>query len=562
MTGQLWAPQKIEESRLRWLLILRLITSAFLSLTITLIYINGRAPAIFDYWTRAISVVLIVSYLLAFLHYYVLPRHFSPGFQIIIQMFCDAFLAATIIVLTGGIESTLNFVFVVVVINSAFLGGLRMSFVAATLSTAAWATISDLHYFGYLPGLPPLVDYMGTTELVITILINTGASYLVAILSGHLSTQLILSSQALVTSQTSLDRLSQLNESIIHSIDSGLITTDTQGLILTVNPAGRDILRVSTNAVVGKHWRHLFPGLVKLDDQRLSDDEIQQYHQIRGLRFKHVRNGDMAELNIELSILALNDVRNENWGRLFVIKDQTALMQMEAEMKRSEHMAAVGQLAAGLAHEIRTPLASMSGSWHMLLSQTMKPEDQNRLMSIIGREMERLETLVGDFLSFAKPTAGNPQPVELNDLIEDQVHIFSSWKGDEAAIQVELDDIPKVFFDYSQLSQVIFNLVQNAMEAAVTTRHPHVSITSKVDLLRPGYVSLAISDNGSGISEENIRRIFEPFFTTKPDGNGLGLAMVWGIIMRGNGHISVSSTPDILTTFTVLLPIAPGEENL
>jgi signal transduction histidine kinase len=198
----------------------------------------------------------------------------------------------------------------------------------------------------------------------------------------------------------------------------------------------------------------------------------------------------------------------------------------------------------------------------MILSQTLKPEDQNRLMIIIGREMDRLETLVGDFLSFARPSAGNPQPIDVNSLIEDQVHIFSSWQGAKSIISVELNDTPSVFFDYGQLSQVIFNLMQNALEAAVDTRSPMVSVTTSVDLVRPDYVSVEISDNGSGISEDNIKRIFEPFFTTKSKGTGLGLAMVWGIIMRGKGHVSVRSSPNVLTTFTVLLPVAKNQEKI
>ncbi|MDR1051989.1 MAG: hypothetical protein LBP95_13170 [Deltaproteobacteria bacterium] len=559
MSESLWLPQSIELNSRRWLLFLRLLTATFICLAVTLLYLNGRAPAIFDFWTRTISIVLAAAFLLALFHYFLLPKYFSVRVQVVVQMICDNAFAGVIIILTGGCESTFNFVLLVGVVNSAFLGGLRISVVSATLAAATWAGLSDLHYYGYLPGLPPLGEYVGANELAVTILINAGASYLVAILAGHLSTQLRLSSQALISSQTSLDRLSQLNESIIHSIDSGLITTDDRGLVLTVNPAGRDLLRPQRK-VVGQPWRSLFPELENYPNQTVPGTDEEAYHQIMGLRFKHVRPSDKAELNIELSSLALTDVHNVSWGRLLVFKDQTAMIQMEADIKRSEHMAAVGQLAAGLAHEIRTPLASMSGSWHMILSQSVRPEDQRRLMTIIGREMERLENLVGDFLSFAKPSAGNPQSIDLNSLIDDQSHIFTSWQGDKAVIELRLNDVPKVYFDYSQLSQVIFNLIQNAFEAAIDGRPPRVVVDTSYDRLNGDYAAVEIADNGGGISEENIRRIFEPFFTTKQRGNGLGLAMVWGIIMRGNGHISVRSTPDVGTVFTVYLPVAkdPG----
>jgi signal transduction histidine kinase len=196
----------------------------------------------------------------------------------------------------------------------------------------------------------------------------------------------------------------------------------------------------------------------------------------------------------------------------------------------------------------------MTGSWDMILNQGLGEAAQSRLMAIIGREMQRLRDLVDNFLSFARPSAGNPQPVDLNQLVDDQVHVFSSWKGLKAEIAVEKGPIPNVWFDYGQLSQVLFNLIQNALEAGAPGRPVRLRIATGLDRAKPEMVALSISDNGQGISEENVKRIFEPFFTTKSKGTGLGLAMVWGIVHNGNGVISVASVQDASTTFTVLLP--------
>ena len=547
-----WFPKTLEQIRLKWVFVFRLITNTFLALLILLIYLNGRAPEIFGYWTEAIVVVLALSYVMAASHRYVWPELMGPAPQLLIQMASDVILASAAIVLTGGCESPLSFAFIMVVIHSVFLGGLKLAFVAATLSTVAWAGILDLHYYGYLPGLPALEETMGASELALNILVNTGASYAVAVLGGRLSSQLDISSQALTSSQTSLDRLSELNENIIHSIDSGLVTTDNDGRILSINQAARDILMLREPGI-GRRWLDFFPeleapGLISLEGP------IERASGVSGLRFRHLRAADQAELVMELSVLTLSDYHGESFWRLLVLKDQTAMAQMEAEMKRSEHMAAVGRLAAGLAHEIRTPLASMTGSWDMILNQSLSAEAQSRLTGIIGREMQRLRELVDNFLSFARPAAGNPQPIELNQLIDDHVHVFSSWKGQEAEIATIKGQVPKVWFDYGQLSQVVFNLIQNALEAAPLDRPPKLRIATSLDPAKPGLVVLAITDNGQGISEENIRRIFEPFFTTKSRGTGLGLAMVWGIVSHGNGAISVASTPGVQTTFTVLLP--------
>jgi two-component system sensor histidine kinase PilS (NtrC family) len=551
-----WFPKAKDNSRLKWVFVFRLILATFLGVLVLLIRINGQAPDIFGYWTAAVSVVLALSFVMAASHRYVWPELMGPGPQILIQMASDVFLASALIILTGGCESPLSFAFVVVVINSVFLGGLRLAFLAATITTVSWAAILDLHYYGYLPGLPALGEVMTGPELAVNILVNTGAAYAVAVLGGRLSSQLDISSQALTSSQTSLDRLSELNENIIHSIDSGLITTDNEGKILSINQAARQILKIPSPAIVGRPWLDYFPELEEI----IAEFGAEALDKVEGLRFKHLRLSDKAELVIELSTMTLNDYHDESWGRLLVLKDQTAMVQLEDEIKRSEHMAAVGRLAAGLAHEIRTPLASMTGSWEMILDQSLGQDAQKRLMAIIGREMQRLRDLVDNFLSFARPSAGNPQPVDLNRLVADHVHVFSSWKGLEADISVSRGDIPKVWFDYGQLSQVVFNLIQNALEAGEEGRLTRLRIATFLDPAKPGLATLAISDNGRGISEENVKRIFEPFFTTKSRGTGLGLAMVWGILGNGNGAISVASTPGVLTTFTVLLPICAEKD--
>ena len=466
-----WFPTTMERSRLTWVFVFRLVIISFMAVLIVLIYINGRAPIMVEFWTEAVVAVMAAAYALAFLHRFLWPRFLGPPAQILLQMAGDILVASGAIILTGGCESPLSFSFIVVVITSVFLGGLRLAFVSATLSTVAWATILDLHYYGYLPGLPPLGEFMGATELALNILVNTGASYAVAVLGGRLSSQLDISSRALSSSQTSLDRLSELNDNIVHSIDSGLLTTDNDGRILTVNQAAAEILKAGPLSAVGRPWLDYFPELRAMGLWPAgADGGGRGRDDVSGLRFRHVRLADGAELVVEISILTLADYHNESFGRLMVLKDQTAMAQLEAEIKRNEHMAAVGSMAAGLAHEIRTPLASMSGSWEMVLSGGLKEGDHKRLMAIIGREMQRLRDLVDNFLSFARPTAGNPQPVDLNLLIDDQVHVFSSWKGLEAEITVDRGDVPMVHFDYGQLSQVLFNLIQNALESAVPTR--------------------------------------------------------------------------------------------
>jgi two-component system sensor histidine kinase PilS (NtrC family) len=547
-----WFPRKIEAGRQKRLFIFRLMTNIFLTFLILLIHLNGRTPDFLGFWPNVITAVMVMSFAMAALDYVAWPKFLGPGGQITIQVITDIMWASSLIVLTGGFDSALLFLFIIVVINSAFLGGLKVSFIAATLSTFAWAGIVDLHYYGYLPGLPPLGEFLSPSELAVNILVNTGASYMVAILGGSLSTQLELSSQALVKSQSNLDRLSELNDNIVHSIDSGLITTDNLDRVLSINQAAREILRVSSGEAIGRPWRFFLPEL-----ERHLQIPMKYPHQAvegSGIRFKHIRALDKAELFLELNTLALVDENNEPWGKLLVLKDLTAFSQMEAEVKRNEHLAAMGKLAAGLAHEIRTPLASMKGSWHMMLGQSLPAEDNRRLMQIIGREMERLDHLVNEFLAFARPTTGNPQAIDLYGFTDDMVRILESSRGGELDISLTKDFVPPVYFDPDKLRQIVWNLLQNALEAADPDRRLKLTLTLKNSEASPGNVELVVADNGKGIEEEPLKHIFEPFYTTKTKGTGLGLATAWSLLQKGNGNIAVSTTPNRGTVFTLTLP--------
>ncbi|MDR1607579.1 MAG: hypothetical protein LBT38_04120 [Deltaproteobacteria bacterium] len=546
-----WFPKTIDMGRLKWQFLFRMISNTFLLGAITLIYINGRVPIYLEFWSNVVAIAVIASFGFAVVYYQLMPMILGPGVQISLQMLGDTVLASILTILTGGVESSIAFLLVVVVVNSSFLGGFKVAFIAASVSSLAWAGIVDLHYYGYLPGLKPLGETISSSELALTILVNSSAAYLVAILGGYLSSQLAISSQALQTSQASYYRLSELNDSIIKSIDTGLITLDKLGRVQSINRVGSEILQIPPELAQYRAWSRLFP---ELAESNLF--ESKKYNPSDRLTFKHIRPTDQKELILEINVMDLVDKENESWGRLVAIQDRTAISQMQAEIKRNEHMAALGEMSAGLAHEIRTPLASLTGSWNMINNPSLSDDDRQRLLKIIGREMDRLDTLVNDFLAYARPTIGAPQPIDLNQLINDQLHVFRSWKGEEVSIAKDLELIPKVFFDYGQLTQVIFNLLQNAIEAAAPDRPLKMVVSTKLAQKPGDYVTLTIMDNGQGIPEDKIKNIFQPFYSTKPKGTGLGLATVWGLIHKGKGQIWVSSDQKNGTIFTLNLPVA------
>lgn len=547
----------------RWLMVLRLVISTFLLISLSLIKTHGNVQDIYLKWYEPGLAALGFYYFLSIFYYYFPGHGRVAAFYQSSQIAADLALAICLTVITGGGDSPFSFLFIIAIINGAFLGGIRTALVVATFSSFLWGGLLTLQDTGRLAQWLPSLDLhpIAATEnasglggRLVRILINTGACYLVAFLSGYLAGQLFLSRRALVRSQAHIDRLADLNESIIQSIDSGLITMDQSGLVLSVNRAGLEILGQQLVDVVGRPWQLFLPQLEHI--LPLSPRSRAPFYDSGGLRFEYWRNTDGRELTIELNVLALVDSGGEVWGRLFVLKDLTSLSRMEEAVRKAEHLAALGELASGLAHELRTPLASMTGAWHMLSEQSLEPEDQSRLIAIIGREMERLAKLTNDFLSFARPARANPKAFDLNSLVADQLKVFGHSLKPGVSLRSNLAAMPPIFFDQDQLSQIIWNLLANAVEAGEKREGLEIFVETGLDPAWPEHVALRINDNGPGISHENIPKLFEPFFTTKTTGNGLGLPTVSRILHEGNGHITVNSSHRGLTTFTVLLPKA------
>ena len=546
----------------RWLMVLRLVISTFLLISLSLVKTHGTPQDLSQDWFEPGLVALGLYYLLAIIYYYLPTGGRADAFNKAAQVLADLSLAICLTMITGGGDSPFSFLFIIVIINGAFLGGIRTALVVATFSAALWGAMVTLQDSGYLwrwlPDLrlpPNFLSGGGATDVsvrLIRILINTGFCYLVAFLSGYLAGQLFISRSALVQSQTHIDHLANLNESIIRSIDSGLITMDHNGLILTVNRAGLEMLGRGLEDMRGRPWQMFLPELEHIMPR--STRTRTSIYDTGGLQFEYLRESDGRELLLELTLLALSDGNGEIWGRLFVLKDLTSLNKMEEAVRKAEHLAGLGELAAGLAHELRTPLASMTGAWHMLSEQSLEPEDQKRLITIIGREMERLAKLTSDFLSFARPAVANPKVFDLPSLISDQLKLYSHAKREGVTVEALLDPVPPVFFDQDQCVQVFWNLLRNAAEAGEKQPELKIMVETAVDPAWPDHVALRVSDTGPGIPHENLKKMFEPFFTTKSTGNGLGLATVSRILHGGNGHITVASVHRGLTTFTAYFP--------
>jgi two-component system sensor histidine kinase PilS (NtrC family) len=231
------------------------------------------------------------------------------------------------------------------------------------------------------------------------------------------------------------------------------------------------------------------------------------------------------------------------------------LWAMEDHVKRVDKLAAIGEMAAGLAHEIKNPLASLTGSIQILKNGVDLDADHARLMHIVLREADRLSALVNNFLLFARPPAGKVEPIELDKAIQETVELFERDSTCQGRISIKQDFSQQLFIemDPDHFRQVLWNLLLNAAEAI----NGDGTIDIKMHAPKGPQVRIDFTDSGCGISDEALKSIFDPFYTTKPNGTGLGLSIVYSILETYDSRLDVKSKEGIGTTFTLNLNQSP-----
>jgi len=281
------------------------------------------------------------------------------------------------------------------------------------------------------------------------------------------------------------------------------------------------------------------------------------------------------DLHLGFSISTLRDSKEMVRGKIVIFQDLTRIMEMEEQVRRSEKLAAIGQLAAGIAHEIRNPLASVSGSIQLLKRELKLDLENKRLMDIVLRETDRLNALISEFLLFAQPSQKQCESVDVKYLIEDTLDLFVNnpeWRK-KIELRKNIEAGIRLRANPEQIRQILWNLIVNAVQAmseggtlTVTSKMVHEDEAGekytpesyhgvKMGNLGASYVEISIGDTGIGIRPENLDKIFDPFYTTKESGTGLGLAIVYRIIEDYHGNISVKSELGRGTVFTIRLTI-------
>ena len=488
-------------------------------------------------------------YILTFFYITVFNRIGANLRFVYVQIGIDTLFVTALIYVTGSIASVFSFLYLVVIVYASILLYKRGSLIMAALCSIQYGAMIDLEYLGVLrpfystEGLG--VHGYAESYVIYKIIMTVVACFIVAFLSSSLSQQMLRTEKALEAKQKDLAQLEAINASIVHSMDSGLLTLNSTGLVSTFNRAAEDITGFGRDEVLGKPLSTIFPH--EVEELASSDVPSRKKPYRYDIQFKK-KEGTVGYLGFSMSSLREPDGRSV--GKLLIFQDLTALKNMEEHVKRVEKLAAIGEMAAGIAHEIKNPLASVSGAIQLLRQRISGTETVGKLMDIVMRETDRLTALANDFLLFARPSSDKIEPVELSSAIGDTLELFrkNGLCQNRIFVVQDLEDDVWTEMDPKHTRQIMWNLLLNAAEA-IEERGTIVvaSRTAKES------VQVMVKDNGSGMSGDTINKIFNPFYTTKAHGIGLGLSIVYRLLESYDGRLDVQSEEGEGTTFTLYL---------
>lgn len=455
-----------------------------------------------------------------------------------VQIFIDVIAETFLIYLTGGIESWFPFIFLLSIISASIVLNRRASFYTASLSSILYGVIINLQLYNLLPGLTASI--FAAKDYLYNIFAHILSFYLVAFLSGYLSERLHTVTRTLYERDVDLSNLRALSRDIVESLPSGVLTADLNGEIITFNKAAQRITSSAFGEVAGRTSQDIFPFLkdvnIKESDKRIEGEmRVKDRIIFIGIRFSTLKN------NAGIPI-----------GIIGTFQDLTELKAMEAEVEKKKKWAFIGELSALIAHELRTPLASLRSSVEMLREKKVSGQQADHLMDIALSEMDRLNGIVTDFLLYAKPRQLVKSSFDLHQSLGNVITLLRSSKTEKENVKISKDLKGKLFItgDSKQLQQVFWNLGVNAVEAVSDSGEVIISTEKKNNTLE-----IRFTDTGIGIGRENIDKIFYPFFTTKDNGTGLGLAIAQRITEEHGGKITVESRgAGTGTTFKVILP--------
>jgi len=501
----------------------------------TFLFLQGDLPLISrypygDFARLSLFVTTVTLAVLLLQRWQLLPQTILAHALII----TDLLYTTVLVIFTGGVLSPYPSLFLIVIIGASITLSRREAILAAALCTIVYGALLNLQYYGYLAALrlyPADFGLADPRQAVYTLFLSTFAFFLAALLTGYLSERVRRGEAALEAREIDYAELKELHDTIVRSVESGFITLTPDGRIRVFNPYAVMVLNRTLDQVYDRRLVELFPPFAPI---------LQQ-----GGRGEVTITGPMGEERV----LGVHLIRMEGEkGSIVHFKDITEIRRLRERLARADRLAALGEMAARMAHEIRNPLASMSGSAQLLASTAVSGEEK-RLLAILERESTRLSRLLSEFLDYAREYRPDCREVDLERFCSDLSLLVSGdgrFHGRELSLRVTPGS---GWFDPPLIQQALVNLLINAADASP----PGVPVTLEAES-RGGDTRFSVTDQGEGFPPSILERLYEPFCTTKPGGSGLGLSIVHRIVEAHGGGVQLHTRQGEGTTITITLP--------
>jgi two-component system sensor histidine kinase PilS (NtrC family) len=522
-----------ERSWLAWLVKVRILILTFLlGIQLAIAELTpSRLPL------RLFLSTILLWYTISLFYIVLLSFWHEHRLQASLQVLTDLIMVSLVVHETGGWDSSLNFLYPLVIIVAGILLPRVWVHLVAALAFILYGTVLELNYYGVVPSYctthPELKALRGI------IFVNLFAFLAVAYLAGQLVSKLRQARVQLKDASGALEDLQILHENIIQSVSSGLITTGLDGRITLVNNAAQKLLGHSPEELMGKPVSGLF-----LD--ALPNAESHTHAEVR------FDSAGTFRKTARVRVAALNGIERGTLGYVYALDDLTEVRRLEREVRMQDRLAAVGRLAAAIAHEIRNPLTSIAGSVSMLSGIPEMNDEHRRLLEIVTRESQRLNAIITDFLTYSRGKQYHFERADLVRLLEDTLTLMQHrMTAENTGITIEKGFAVTqawVLADGDKIKQVFWNFAQNAVRAMRNGGTLKVSIDRQGDDWQ-----VSFADTGTGMTPQQTEKLFEPFQSNFEGGTGLGLAVVYQIVQAHEGKVWARSKPGQGTTLILRL---------
>ena len=524
-----------ERNWLTWLVKVRiLILTVLLAIEVVVMRLTPNPMPIVPFLTA-----MVLWFALSLFFLFLVSVWSESRLQAMLQVLSDLGMVTLVVHLTGGIDSSLNFLYPLVIIVACMLLPRSWGFLSAALSFILFGAILELDYYGAIPSFS--TSHPKLKALQVVIFVNLFAYFAIAYLAGSLVTKLRQADVRLKDASGALENLQALHENIVQSMSGGVITTGLDGRITLANRAAQQLLEIPEAQLRGRSVTELFQDPMPHVGSGRSDAEVRY------------ASGNGFRKTFRVAVSALNVTDSNGLGFVYTFDDLTEIRRLEREVRLQDRLAAVGRLAAAIAHEIRNPLTSIAGSVSMLSDAPALTDEQRKLLQIVTRESDRLNNIITDFLAYSRGKQYRFERVNLVPVLQDTltllehrlaaenngIHLVRSLTAAEAWVLADGDKLKQVFWNFSE----------NAIRAMKKTGG---TLTAAL-IERGSDWELSFTDTGPGISPQQTEKIFEPFQSNFEGGTGLGLAIVYQIVQAHEGKVWARSEVGKGTSFVVRL---------